>query len=121
MGYLKADTSRVDVDIVTTAAGVVTYPGGSAKGRVWVLPDKTVVVRVPGVDKSIQRLIFEDVKSATWERPKSTLTVILANGDKITANVRQGGCCGLGLAAQAGPIDGQYQTHRVSGIDWYQG
>lgn len=112
-GFLKAEP-RTIVNTVSSAAGLVIYPGGRTKGRLWILAEQAAVLCVPGPGKNeVVRIRYDDIQSAGWNRPKGTLNVVLADGREVSVNPSAAGCCGLGMAAQAGPIEGPYQTVRI--------
>lgn len=118
MGFLAPAPPRTPVTIVETGAGKVFWPGGqSAKSRIWIMADRSVVICVAAPGGGINRIVFEDIESAVLNRPTHTTLITLEDQRTVTLDAR--GCgCGMGAVGSAGPIEGPYEVQRQR-ADWY--
>lgn len=115
MGFQTTSEPRVDVNVVATAQGRISYGSTNYKGRVWLLDDQTAVI-CSSQGKNVVRTIVGSISEASFDR-RSKMLRIQSDSGPITVDAK--GCgCNLGVAGNAGPVEGRYQVHRVR-ADWY--
>lgn len=120
MGFLDGgDDDRAEWLVVASARGRVTL--GStvhAKGRVFVMEDRSVVLVLPGEGGRGVRRVEYVALTSEWHPASKALRVTLSDGH--TLSVDASGCgCGMGAVGNAGPSEERYRLTKVRAPEWH--